>query len=136
MTVTVSKYLLDTSALLTLIEDEAGADRVEDILRNQEVFIPWLCLMEVHYITQQERDVTEANQRYALLKASGATVLWETHEAILMTAAGFKAKFRLSLADTIIAAYAYEHRATLLHKDPEYEVLKEIVTLENLPYKK
>lgn len=29
---TPERYLLDTSALLTLIEDEAGADRVEQVL--------------------------------------------------------------------------------------------------------
>jgi predicted nucleic acid-binding protein len=131
----VSKYLLDTSALLTLIEDEAGADQVEEVLRNSEVFIPWLCLLEIHYITQQERNITEANQRYALLKASGATILWETNETILLTAASFKARFRLSLADTMIAAYANEYNAVLVHKDPEYEVLKELIKLEPLPYK-
>lgn len=30
-------YLLDTSAVLTLIEDEAGADRVEELLRHHTV---------------------------------------------------------------------------------------------------
>jgi hypothetical protein len=29
--VTVESFVLDSSALLTLIEDEAGADRVEDV---------------------------------------------------------------------------------------------------------
>ncbi len=32
-------YLLDTSALFTLIEDEAGAARVEEVLRTQLVVI-------------------------------------------------------------------------------------------------
>lgn len=62
-------YLLDTSALLTLIEDEAGADRVEQLLRTAPVLIPWMCLFEVTYITEQERDVIEAERRYALVKS-------------------------------------------------------------------
>lgn len=32
-------YLLDTSALLTLIEDEAGSDRVEHLLTHAQVLL-------------------------------------------------------------------------------------------------
>ncbi len=56
-------------------------------------------------------------------------------EATVLTAARFKAVHRLSLADTIIAAYAVQANATLLHKDPEYEALAGQVRLEALPYK-
>ena len=92
--------------------------------------------MEVHYITQQERGVEEANRRYAFLKALSTTTLWEGDEALLLRAARFKAKHRLSLADAVIAAYAVEQGAILLHKDPEYEVLNGEVRLEPLPYKR
>ena len=129
------RYLLDSSALFTLIENEAGAERVEEVLRETVVFIPWLCLVEVHYVTQQERGVEEANRRYAFLKALSTTILWEGDEALLLRAARFKASHRLSLADTVIAAYAVERDATLIHKDPEYEVLTGEVKLEPLPYK-
>jgi predicted nucleic acid-binding protein len=129
-------YLLDTSALLTLIENEEGAEKVEAVLREQQTLIPWLCLLELHSISQQERGNAEANTRYALTKALGSSLLWEADETLLLTAASFKAKYRLSLADTIIAAFAVKHEAILLHKDPEYEVLKTEVTQEPLPYKR
>ena len=48
------KYLLDTSALLTLIEDEAGADEVEKILREKKVILPFIVLLEVYYISLTE----------------------------------------------------------------------------------
>ncbi len=79
--------------------------------------------------------INEANQRYALLKSLPSEILWETNEAILLAVAHFKASHHLSLADSIIAAYVSEHNAVLLHKDPEYEVLKNDVMLESLPYK-
>lgn len=128
-------YLLDTSALLTLIEDEPGAERVESVLRTHAVFIPWVALLELRYITQQERGVAEANQRYALLLALSATVLWEVDEAVLLRAAYYKARYHLSFADTLIASYANLRGATLLHKDPEYDALEGEVRLEPLPYK-
>jgi predicted nucleic acid-binding protein len=99
-------FLLDTSALLTLIEDEAGAARVEQILREESVVITWMSLLEVYYITQQERGQTEAERRHALLKSLPVTFLWQIDEPMLLTAARLKASYRLSLADTIIAACA------------------------------
>jgi len=130
-----ARYVLDTSALLTLIEDEPGAERVEHVLRSEIVLIPWMCSLEVVYITQQERGVAEAERRYALLKALPVTHLWELEEALLLMAARLKATYRLSLADTIIAACAIRERAILLHKDPQYDALSGQVHLENLPYK-
>jgi len=120
---------------LTIIEDEPGAERVEQVLRTEAVIIPWMCSLEVVYITQQERGVAEAERRYALLKALPVTYLWELEEALLLTAARLKATYRLSLADTIIAACAIRERAILLHKDPQYDALAGQVQLEALPYK-
>ena len=41
-------WLLDTSALLSFIEDEAGADRVEEALRQPTTLVPWPVLLETH----------------------------------------------------------------------------------------
>ncbi len=128
-------YLLDTSALFTLIEDEAGAARVEEILRTCSVIISWVSLLEVAYITQQEQSIAEAERRYALIRALPVTLTWQIEEATLLTAARLKAAHRVSLADAIIAAYAIRANAILLHKDPEFETLSDQVQMEALPYK-
>jgi predicted nucleic acid-binding protein len=130
-----ARYVLDTSALLTLIEDEDGSARVEALLRQPSTIIVWISLLEVAYITRQERDAAEADHRYALLKALPVTLLWTMDEPTLLTAARIKAAHRLSLADTIIAAYALQTGATLVHKDPEFEQLADQIGLEALPYK-
>jgi predicted nucleic acid-binding protein len=134
--VSPDRFLLDTSALLTLIEDEAGADRVEQVLTQYEIRLPWLILLEATYITYQERGQAEAERRYALLKQLPAIILWDMAEPTLLTAARLKADHRLSLADAIIAAFAIQQQAILLHKDPEFEALSGQVLLEALPYKK
>lgn len=129
-------FLLDTSALLAFIEKEAGADRVLEILRREDVIIPWIALLEVAYITRQERGEAEALVRYALLQRLGARVIWNADEPALLTAARLKAVHRLSLADAIIAAFSIRHRATLVHKDPEYDCLRSDADVEALPYKR
>jgi predicted nucleic acid-binding protein len=129
------RYVLDSSALLTLIENEAGAERVQEVLESEDALLPWLVLMEVYYISQQERGRPEADRRYALMRHLPAEIVWEMDEPTLLTAARFKAEHRLSFADAVIAACARRRGAVLLHKDPEYEALAEQLELEALPYK-
>jgi ribonuclease VapC len=133
--VSAAKYLLDTSALLALIEEEEGADRVEKVLRRETTLIAAVSLLEVRYITLQEEGLPEADVRHALLKRSGAEILWGLDEPTLLQAANFKSEHPISLADAIIAAYARQQGAVLLHKDPDFDNLAGQVTLEALPYK-
>ena len=128
-------YLLDTSALFTFIEDEHGADRVEQALNQVTTLIPWTVLLETHYITLQEEGQAEADQRIALIKQLKVRILWDMDESILLTAAKLKAKHRISLADAIIAAFAIRCGAVLIHKDPEFEALTGLLRMEALPYK-
>ena len=128
-------YLLDTSSVFALIEGEAGADRVEQLLRRHTVLLPFVVLLEVYYISLQEQGEEEANARYAMLKALDVVFLTEVTEPVLLRAAQMKASSRISLADAIVAAFATVHDAVLVHKDPEFDALKDRVRLEALPNK-
>jgi predicted nucleic acid-binding protein len=128
-------YLLDTTAVLTFLEDEDGAARVETLLREEEILLPYLVLLETYYIMLREQAEDVADRRYALLKQLPAIILWEVDEPTLLTAGRFKAHHRLSLADALIAAFAEEQGAILVHKDPELAALADVVTQELLPYK-
>jgi len=130
-----ASYLLDTSALLTLLEDEGGADRVQFVLKQSAVLICAVSLLELRYLTLRERDQAEADVRHALLRRSGAEILWELDEPTILRAAVFKADHSISLADALIAASAYRRGAILLHKDPEFDALKDQIKMERLPYK-
>ena len=128
-------FLLDTSAILALIEDEAGAERVETVITNHPTLLHSMTLLELYYITLRERNRQEAERRYILLKSLPTTILWNIDEPLLLSAARIKASYPLSIADSIIAAAALQHNATLLHKDPEYQVLSGMVQMESLQYK-
>jgi len=132
----VSKgYLLDTSALLAYMEKEAGDERVKSILKNEKVFIPWTALAELFYITCRESGETVAEFRYAMLKRTGAHLIWQADESVLISVGRIKASHRVSFADAVIASYAIKYDAVLVHKDPEYETLSGLVEMEALPYK-
>jgi predicted nucleic acid-binding protein len=128
-------FLLDTSALLAFIEKEDGAERVREVLLQQTIIIPWLSILETVYISQRELGEEEALTRYALLKKLNAKIIWDADEALLLNAARIKSTHSLSLTDSVIAAIATQHNAILLHKDPEYEPLQDVIEMEILPYK-
>jgi len=128
-------FVLDTSALMAFIEKEEGAERVRDILLSKSIIIPWLSILETVYISQRELGEEEALTRYALLKKLNAKIIWNADEALLLNAARIKSTHSLSLADSVIAAITTQHHAILLHKDPEYIPLQDILDMEILPYK-
>ena len=134
----MKQYLLDTSALLTLRDDEPGAEEVAKILVQAEqdkvkVFGCFMTLMEVFYRVWKDEDETAGRLAYAQCKS--LPIVW-VHENVEMLeqAAELKATFRVSLADAWIAACAIIHDATLIHKDPEFNALKSI-RQTTLPYK-
>lgn len=129
------RFLIDTSALMALIEDEAGADQVEQIITEENALLPWPVLLELYYITRQEHGQAEADRRYAMATRLGAEVLWQMDEPLLLTAAQLKTRYRISFADALIAAFAVREKAALVHKDPEYDVLDGFIPLVRLPYK-
>lgn len=128
------RFVLDTSALLAFMTGEKGADAVEKILAIEEnsVFVPWAVLFEVSYITRRTRGEKEADRRFVLVKELPVSILWNTEEPDVLSAARIKAQCRVSFADSIIAASALRQDATLVHKDPEYECLSWMIKLRSL----
>lgn len=118
-----SLVLLDTSALLTLRDDEPGADLVEQILgQPQRCYACFLSRMEVLYRVWKDEDERAGRLAYEQLKA--LPIQWiEASEPLLEQAASIKARHALSVADAWIAAAALQVGATLLHKDPEFRAI-------------
>ncbi len=133
----MKRYVLDTSALLTLRDDEPGADRVAEVLQlsasgKAHCYGCFISLMEVLYRVWRDED--EAAGRLAYQQCLALPMEWlRDNDALLLRAAELKALHPLSLADAWIAACALEHRAVLLHKDPEFHALP--LEQESLPLK-
>jgi predicted nucleic acid-binding protein len=133
----MKKYLLDTSALLTLRDDEPGADRVAELLalaqnRKCECTGCFMSLMEIMYRVWRDESEAHANLAYEQCLALPITWIHETPE-LLKAAASVKARFPLSVADAWIAAAAEITGAILVHKDPEFSaagIAQEILPLK------
>ncbi len=121
-----SLLLLDTSALLTLRDDEPGAERVEQAFEQPDrCYACFLSRMEVLYRVWKDEDERAGRLAYEQLKA--LPLHWvEASEPLLEQAASIKARYSLSLADAWIAAAAQQVGATLLHKDPEFRTVVDL----------
>ncbi|HED14087.1 MAG TPA: PIN domain-containing protein [Gammaproteobacteria bacterium] len=133
----MKRYLLDTSALLTLRDDEDGADVVADLMYQAQkgkviCFGCFMTLMEIFY--RVWKDESELAGRIAYEKCQSLPIQW-IHESksLLEVSAEIKAQNNLSLVDAWIAASAIQENAMLVHKDPEFTSLK--CPQIKLPYK-
>lgn len=124
----MSRYLLDTSAFLTLRDEEEGADTVANLLykaKQDEIqcFACFMSLMELFYRVWKDEDKRKGKLAYE--QAQSLPVIW-VHEDndLLEKAAEIKATHQLSLADAWVAASAIQQKAVLVHKDPEFSKLE------------
>ena len=119
-------FCLDTSAILTLRDDEPGAERVAMLLEGPDpCFACFMTRMEVLY--RVWKDAGERSGRLAYEQLQSLPIQWvDQTEPLLIEASRIKVTHPLSVADAWIAATALLSRATLLHKDPEFEAITEL----------
>ncbi len=134
-----ARYVLDTTAMLAFTEKELGADRVRTILREGErgqaqVMLSFMTFMEAYYRIWQKEGREKADEVLALLSALPVERI-DVSDDLIRLAGEIKALFNLSVADAWIAATAIQQESKLVHKDPEFEQLRDRVALEPLPYK-
>jgi predicted nucleic acid-binding protein len=133
-------YVLDTSAILSALLQEDGADEVRRILnsaRDEEpvlVLVPFIALMETEYQLLRRLNLLEAQETLLLveewpIQIEESNSQWR-HEAARVKAAG-----RLSLADAWVASLAILRDSELVHKDPEFDRVQGLRALR-LPYKR
>ena len=132
----MERYLLDTSAILTLRDNEEGADDVAAILDKSrkgraDAHCSFMSFMEVYYGVWRAEGKGSALQTYLEMKMLPLNRC-EASESLLLLAGEIKATHSLSLADSWIAATAIEKQAILVHKDPEFEQLKGRISLQPL----
>ena len=129
-----ARYVLDSFALLAFLLGEAGMLRVKTVLnaadrRECRVYVSWINLGEVLYITERGQGLQRARATLARLQALPIQPLEATPRAIL-DAAHIKATFRLSYADAFAVVAALEKKATVLTGDPEFKSVEELVQVE------
>jgi predicted nucleic acid-binding protein len=131
--------VLDTSAIVCLLEDEPGADLVEQKIAaaeagNIKLGASFVSLTEAFYITHLSQGKARAEEFVAVVKSWPMEIIYPD-ESLCLAAGEIKATQSVSLADAFVAATAQLTSAALIHKDPEFEPLKGTISLQALPYK-
>jgi ribonuclease VapC len=125
--------VLDSYALLALLRDELGAEIVAGLLeragqQNRSVHMTEVNYAEVQYtIRRKDGETVWASIAGQLLAAP-----IEFHAAdrrLADVAAGFKARFKISLAAAFAAALAKERKAELVTGDPEFRALEKEIKI-------
>ena len=125
--------VLDSYALLALLRDEPGAEIVAGLLerasqQNRSVHMTEVNYAEVQYtIRRKDGETVWASIASELLAAP-----IEFHAAdrrLADVAAGFKARFKISLADAFAAALAKERKAELVTGDLEFRALEKEIKI-------
>jgi predicted nucleic acid-binding protein len=125
--------VLDSFALIAYFRDEPGAETMEDMLVAAGKKDSPLLMTDVNY----------AEVKYSIVRKDGAQAWAEaakvleglpidfhsTTRALADTAADFKARFKLSLADAFAAALAKERRTELVTGDPEFRPLEKEIKI-------
>ncbi len=132
-------YVLDTSALFAYIEDEDGAEDVENLLikaENGEInaLVVFISIVEIMYITIREKGEEEALRRFHLTQSLAVRII-ESNEDFTLQAGRLKAFNKISFADAYIAAVCLKIEGTLVHKDPEFEKVQPPIKEYRLPFK-
>ena len=122
-------FVFDSYALIGFLENESFSDRIQHVLtqaknRDALLYMHAIHIGEVYYITLREQGKSLADLAYARIKALPIKMIDRIDEELLLTAAGLKAKYPISYADSFAAALAMIKNCPLLTGDPEFTSLE------------
>ncbi|MGH8477932.1 MAG: type II toxin-antitoxin system VapC family toxin [Methylococcales bacterium] len=126
-------YVLDACALLRLVQDEHGADRVAQILDSARsgqcrVLLHQINLGEVIYRIGKTFGWTIAERKQAEIALLPIETIAFSDD-IFEAAVRLKIEYAMSYADCFAAALAMREQAVLLTSDPEFDVLGDRIRL-------
>ncbi|MFO7970836.1 MAG: type II toxin-antitoxin system VapC family toxin [Desulfobacterales bacterium] len=124
-----NSFVFDSYAVIGYLENESFSDRIQHILtqaknRGLVLYIHAIHIGEVYYITLREQGRSLADLAYSRIKALPIKTIDRIDEELLLTAAGLKAKYPISYADSFAAALAMIKNCPLLTGDPEFTSLE------------
>jgi ribonuclease VapC len=130
-------FVLDSYAVLALLNDEPGAARIEDLLRQAragevKLAMSLVNLGEVAYIVERRQGEAAVHSILAFLDAIPLEINSVGRDRVL-AAAHIKAVYLIAYADAFAAALALELDSTLLTGDPEFQSLEGKISIEWMP---
>ena len=124
------RYVLDTSAILATWQREEGSDDVKDLLNKAargevEILLSFMTFFEAYYVTKREEGESKALEIYYWLYTLAAEPV-NLEEDVLIKAGDVKVNYKVSAIDAWILATALFKGAALIHKDTEFDPIKDL----------
>ena len=115
------RFVFDACALIAYFNDEVGAEVVEDLLEHARqdrarLYVAAVNVYELFYDCLK-RDTATAQQLVDDVYGLPLTVVEALDRALMQHAGGFKATYRVSLADSVALGLAQQHNAHLVSSD-------------------
>lgn len=123
-------YVLDACALLAILNNEPGADIVESVLRealggNAVVYMNKTNIFEVYYGIYRVDGQTKADEAYRIIQKQPIDIIDVFTDDVFQESARLKAKYKMSLADSIALGEASVRNASLLTSDHhEFDIVE------------
>lgn len=127
-------YVLDSFAILALLQSENGSERVAALLREAERGQCRACMSQINmgelaYILERRFGRERMSETFANLRSTA--IHWvPVDEVRIFAASRLKANHPISYADAFAAALAAELGAVLVTNDPEFETLATLIQIE------
>ena len=127
------KTLLDSFAVLAWIQDEKGAQFVEQLLYKaqedkEHLILNIINLGEIYYRCARIRDLPFAKDILEKIGLLPITI-YPCPNDLVLEAAEIKATYPLPLADAFIVATALREKARIITGDPEFKKVKHLVEI-------
>ena len=118
-------YVLDTFAFLAYYYEEVGTDVIEKLLNQAQekkisLYISEINLGEIYYIILRDKGEEVAGSTLTNLLKLPVEII-STNLTLVLTAARYKSRGRISYADCFVLAVAQEKKAQIVTGDPEFE---------------
>jgi predicted nucleic acid-binding protein len=129
----VKPAVLDASALLALLFDEPGAEKVENLLHqaaeaDKPVYISAVNWAEVLYVMQRKRGLQGLNGARQFERTM-PLVVEPVDSELAEAAAGLKVAHDLGLADAFAAALARHKKAELVTADTDFKTVEKEIRI-------
>jgi len=130
----MKKSLLDSFAVLAWIQDEKGAQLVEDILyraqdAKEQVILNIINLGEVYYCCARLQDLSYAQEILEKINLLPITI-YPCPNDLVLEASEIKAKYPLAYADAFIVATAIRESALVVTGDPHFKKVEHLVKIQ------
>jgi ribonuclease VapC len=130
----MKRYVLDSYAMIAYFEDEAGADRVAQVLKElikgqAKGFMSVVNWGELYYNTMREQGVSEADKVILQLDKFPIQIV-DVNKELAYEAAKLKGEFRIAYADCFAVALSVKLNADLVTGDPDFKKLQERISIQ------